>query len=179
MSVCPACKLSHTNMQKQPSAGVVTNFSSCFDNWVRSKSNLAPVMFRKLLQNHREAVEQQLLENKKKYLENKFTEEDAKPAKPYSVMYGEQVENVKQMLTTLGFQFDKVDMTQFGIETTQAVGSVEVPYNLYDDDGDMYYVYNCYTTKEDDKMYEFRIVFDSSQLSVVKQSLKAGGFVVF
>ncbi len=95
------------------------------------------------------------------------------------IMYGEQVENVKQMLTTLGFQFDKVDMTQFGIETTQAVGSAEVPYNLYDDDGDMYYVYNCYTTKEDDKMYEFRIVFDSSQLSVVKQSLKAGGFVVF
>jgi len=86
MSVCPACKLSHTNMQKQPSAGVVTNFSSCFDNWVRSKSNLAPVMFRKLLQNHREAVEQQLLENKKKYLGDKFTEEDAKPAKPYSVM---------------------------------------------------------------------------------------------
>jgi len=86
MSVCPACKLSHSNMQKQPSAGVVTNFSSCFDNWVRTKTNLTPIMFRKLLQNHREAVEQQLLENKKKYLGNKFTEEDAKPAKPYSIM---------------------------------------------------------------------------------------------
>jgi len=95
------------------------------------------------------------------------------------IMYGEQVENVKKMLTTLGLQFDKIDMSQFGVEETNVVGSVDTPYMLYDDDGDMYYVYNCYTTKEDDKMYEMRVVFDSSQLGVIKSSLKAGGFVVF
>lgn len=95
------------------------------------------------------------------------------------IMYGEQVENMKKMLSSLGFQFDKIDMSQFGAEETSDNGSVNTPYMLYDDDGDMYYVYNCYTTKEDDKMYEMRVIFDSSQLAVVKSSLKAGGFVVF
>lgn len=96
------------------------------------------------------------------------------------IMYGDQVENVKQMLTTLGFQFDKIDMRQFGVEEESGVfGSTNTPYMVYDDEGDMYYVYNCFTAKEDDKMYEMRLVFDSSQLAIVKESLKAGGFVVF
>jgi hypothetical protein len=101
------------------------------------------------------------------------------------MMYGEQVDNAKQMLTTLGFQFEKIDMRLFGIDTTVGnvdnvgnLGSVDMPYMLYDEDGDMYYVYNCFTSKEDDKMYEMRIVFDNSQLGAVKENLKAAGFVV-
>ena len=86
MSFCPACRLTHSNVQKDPSAGVVTNFSSCFNAWISTENRLSSAMFRNRIKMHREAVEKQLMENKKKFLGDNFTEEDAKPAKPYSIM---------------------------------------------------------------------------------------------
>ena len=90
-----------------------------------------------------------------------------------------QLQNVKTVLTTIGFMFEDSEMSLLTIkETMETIGSINNPYILLASDNEsMYYVYNNYDADKNN-MVEMRAVFDRDQFYTVKDMLKQCGFVV-
>ena len=90
-----------------------------------------------------------------------------------------QTENVKTVLSAMGFMFEDASKSLLTIkETMETMGSVDNPYILLASDNEsMYYVYNNYDADKNN-MVEMRTVFDRDQFYSVKDMLKQCGFVV-
>lgn len=90
-----------------------------------------------------------------------------------------QLDNVKTVLSTMGFMFEESNMNMLTIkETMETMGTVNNPYILLSNDNEsMYYVYNNFDA-DNNNMVEMRTVFDRDQFHTVKEFLKQTGFVV-
>lgn len=90
-----------------------------------------------------------------------------------------QLENVKTVLTTIGFSFEDSDRSLLTIkETMETMGTVDNPYILLASDNEsMYYVYNNHDADKNN-MVEMRAVFDRDQFHTVKEFLRQAGFIV-
>ena len=90
-----------------------------------------------------------------------------------------QTDNVRAVLTTMGFMFEDSSKSLLTIkETMETMGSIDNPYVLLATDNEsMYYVYNNYDADKNN-MVEMRVVFDRDQFHNVKNMLKQCGFVV-
>lgn len=93
-----------------------------------------------------------------------------------------QTDNVKKLLTDIGFLFDSMRYYKALVPVEPIInkiskfGSVETPYILLNGEEE-YYAYGPYEM-EKKQMQEMRLVFDSTQIDTIKSYLKLGGFIV-